>query len=78
MRSTILGLILFLLASSVEAAPPLLLEECQNFCLLGKYMEILEDKEGKLTIEEVLSAQTASRFVPSQLAAPNLGPTQSV
>ena len=78
MRSTILGLILLLAASLVEAAPPLSLDECRDFCLLGKYMEIIEDKEGNLTIEEVLSEQTAARFVLSQLDVPNFGQTHSV
>ena len=37
------------------AAPPLILEEGKKMYSLAMNLDILEDKEGKLTIEDILS-----------------------
>ena len=44
---------------------------------LGNYMEILEDKEGQWTIDDVVSENIAARFVPSPAEAPGFGFTSS-
>jgi signal transduction histidine kinase/PAS domain-containing protein len=44
---------------------------------LGLHLEILEDPDGRLTIEQVASPEYSEQFVPSQDKAPNLGYTDS-
>jgi signal transduction histidine kinase len=45
---------------------------------LGLHIEILEDKEGTLTFEDVTSPEIAALFVPSQNEAPSFGWSDSV
>ncbi len=44
---------------------------------IGKYLDILEDPAGNLTIEQVISPEYKSRFFPSREESPNLGFTSS-
>ena len=44
---------------------------------LGPHIEILEDREGAWTIEDVTSPEIASQFVPSQEEVPGFGFTDS-
>ena len=44
---------------------------------LGRYLEILEDPSGELTIDEVASGDFAAQFTPSQVDVPNFGFTDS-
>ena len=56
---------------------PLILTDAQSNYPLGLYLEILEDPGGELTIEDVSSPAYDSQFVPSQVAVPNYGYTNS-
>lgn len=56
---------------------PLVLNDQQGEYSLGRWMDVLEDPGGKLSIEEVASSQFAERFVRSQVDVPNLGYTGS-
>jgi signal transduction histidine kinase len=56
---------------------PLMLTDGQGKYPLGLHMELLEDPGGKLTIEDVSSPGFDSRFVTSQVDAPNYGFTDS-
>ena len=46
--------------------------------LLGKHLQYLEDKTGKLTLSEILDNGAKLPFVPSVVDAPNFGFTESV
>jgi signal transduction histidine kinase len=45
---------------------------------LGRHLEILEDPDGRLTLEDVRSPEHARSFVPSPSEVPNYGLTRSV
>jgi signal transduction histidine kinase/PAS domain-containing protein len=55
----------------------LILTDEQGKYPLGLYMELLEDPSGKLTIEDISSPAFNSRFIPSHVATPNFGFTES-
>ena len=63
--------------SDPSTPEPLVLTDEQGKYPLGLHMEILEDPGGKLTIEDVSSPEFDSRFIPSQVEAPNYGFTNS-
>ena len=44
---------------------------------LGRYLEVLEDPGGRLTLEQIRSPEIAARFVPVTEAAPSIGYTRS-
>jgi signal transduction histidine kinase len=52
---------------------PLILTDEQDRYPLGLHLEILEDPSGELTIEDVSSPEFDSQFIPSQVAVPNFG-----
>lgn len=56
---------------------PLILTDEQGKYPLGLHMEILEDLSGELTIEDVTSPEFEAQFIPSQVAVPNYGFTDS-
>jgi two-component system nitrate/nitrite sensor histidine kinase NarX len=58
--------------ASVSANVVILTDE-QGQYPLGLHLEILEDKDGTLTIDDVTSPEVASQFVASQQEAPNFG-----
>ncbi len=77
------GMLLWFIPAFTQAAPAIVLEETWNQSAsmgspLGLYLDILEDKEGRLSIEEILSDEVSQRFVPSQSEVPNYGFTDSV
>lgn len=45
---------------------------------LGRFLEILEDKDGDLTIRDVTSPELSNRFIKSKWETPNYGYTDSV
>ena len=57
---------------------PLVLTDEQGRYPLGYHLELLEDRQGELTIEQVSSPKYADRFAPSQVETPNFGYTGSV
>lgn len=60
------------------AAPPVFLNPQVGHYLLGRHLDILQDKEGKWTIEDVLSPSISARFSPSASPVPSFGYTSSV
>ena len=76
----ILGLYLPALRHSGDPPPQdiLTLTDEQGEYPLGRYMDILEDPDGELTIEEVASPGYEARFVRSQEDIPNYGYTDTV
>jgi signal transduction histidine kinase len=60
-----------------QSQNPLILTNDQEQHPLGPHLEILEDKEGAWTIEDVTSPAIANQFVTSQEAAPGFGFTDS-
>jgi len=69
--------LLLLLPSILSAAPALQLTEKTTRNSLGAYLDTLEDKSGKLRIEDVSSKTFAPRFVPNENESPNFGNTES-
>jgi signal transduction histidine kinase len=72
-------LLLFLIQSlsTLAYSKPLLLKSDQEQYTLASYIELLEDKDGDLTIEEISSSNLSHRFFQNQSATPNLGYTDS-
>ena len=60
-----------------STAEPVVLTDEQGQYPLGLHLEILEDPSGELTIEDVTSPAFDSQFIPSQVAVPNYGYTDS-
>lgn len=60
-----------------QSSDPVVLRMDQEQYPLGLHIEILEDKGGLLTIEDVTSPEIAADFVPSQEEAPGFGFTES-
>ena len=67
------------LAQSEDTArrAPLVLDEGLEHFPLGRYLEVLEDPGGELTIEDVTSAEYDAQFDPSEEDIPNFGYTDS-
>jgi hypothetical protein len=65
------------LTTVVHARGEIILTDEQDQYPLGLHFEILEDKEGILTIEDVTSPEIAAEFVPSQEEAPSFGLSDS-
>ena len=56
---------------------PIILNDKQGQYPLGRYLDILEDPGGELTIEDVTSPEYEARFERSQEAVPNYGYSDS-
>ena len=61
----------------VQAQGPVVLTDEQDEYPLGLHLEILEDPTKQLTIEDVISPEFETHFVPSQVDTPNYGFTES-
>ena len=59
-------------------APPVVLGEGQSEIPLGLYLDMLEDKEGKWTLEDVMSSEHADKFVVNKQAIPSFPDSESV
>jgi hypothetical protein len=68
---------LLFIPSLLLAAPILKLTEDTTRYPLGKYLDILEDKESKWTVEDMSSPAIAGGFVPVKVESQNLGWTKS-
>ncbi len=64
-------------ASTLFASPVAILREGVNRYALGRYLDVLEDKNGELTIEEITSPEVAGRFVANQKEILNFGFTEA-
>lgn len=74
----VMGIITFTRAEGQQPGADLLvLTDEQVRYSLGRYMAILEDPTGELTVDQVASPEYAERFVPGSGEIPNLGFTQS-
>ena len=60
-----------------QTSEPIELTDEQDQYPLGFHIEIIEDEDKKWTIEDVISPEIASQFVPSQEIAPRFGFTDS-
>ena len=60
-----------------QSQNPVILTNEQDHYPLGPHLEILEDKEGTWTIEDVTSPEISSQFVPNQEESPGFGFTDS-
>lgn len=74
----LLLLCLFTVRAIAQSTDELVLTDEQDQYPLGLHLEILEDKEGQWTIEDVTSPEISSQFEPSQDDLPNFGFTHSV
>lgn len=67
---------LFGITAVAQTQDPVILTDDQDHYPLG--LQILEDKNGEWTIEDVTSPELATQFVPSQEEAPSYGFSDSV
>lgn len=74
----ILILIIFELPLSIQAATPIILEEGRGTYPMGLHLDILEDRVGEWTIEDVRSDEFVEKWIPNKKDAPNYGVTRSV
>jgi len=74
-------ILLLLCVGSITAVAqsqnPVILTNDQDHYPLGPHLEILEDKEGTWTIEDVTSPEISAQFIPNQEDAPGYGFTDS-
>jgi signal transduction histidine kinase/CheY-like chemotaxis protein len=66
-----------ILADTTDTKLILRLEDTQGEYPLGHYLSILEDKDKKLSIQEVSSKEWAEKFVKNKISAPSLGLSSS-
>jgi len=78
LRLSVVFAFLLWIPIQVFAAPPVILEEGKGKYPLGLHLDILEDKEGKLTIEQVKSKEFENKWIQNKIEIPNFGITQSV
>ncbi|MDH5756153.1 MAG: sensor histidine kinase [Nitrospinota bacterium] len=64
-------------AQATSPSPPVILSEDTDSYPLGAHMDILEDKGGALTFEDVTSPAYLARFTPLGQEIPNLGISRS-
>ena len=65
------------LPSVALALEPVIVDENTTEIKLGKHLKYFEDKEGTLTLEDVMKPEVAARFVKSEVDIPNFGLTSS-
>ena len=72
-------LIFFILITSFTAyaSPLVVLEPGKEKYPLGLYLDYFEDKEGKLTIDDLSSPEFRGKFTRSNVEVPNFGFTGS-
>jgi len=72
-------LILYILfsAGSLQALTPIVIDQNTESVSTGKYMEILEDPSGKLTIDDVTKPEMQNRWFRSKWDVPNFGKSRS-
>ncbi len=63
--------------NSIFAAPSIILKEGQVKYTLGRYLDYLEDPDGKLSIEDILNPQISLQFTASKRETPSFGYTDS-
>lgn len=63
--------------SPLHALTPVIIDDKTESVSLGRYMEILEDPTGKLTIDDVTKPEIQSRWFQSEWDVPNFGFTRS-
>ena len=61
----------------VGYAPPVFVDDAFNQQAIGLSLDLFEDKNAKLTLDEIRSRQVAQQFKPSTQAIPNFGYTSS-
>ncbi len=69
--------IIFTTANPVQAIEPVRITANMQSVSLGKHVEILEDKSGRITIEDILSGHYEKDFYPHNKANINLGLSNS-
>ena len=68
----------YLVYGSQDKADPIFIENGKDFYEVGLHLDILEDKEGKLKFEDIISGKYESQFKKSNAKVPNFGLTKSV
>ncbi len=71
-------IVIVLKAPLIFAAPPLDLKKEVSKYPLGFHLDILEDKNGVWTLDDVRSSGIEKKWIPSQKPVPNFGYTSSV
>ncbi len=74
----LLMLLLTFYAASAAASEVIVINNDMISCKIGKKIDLLEDRDGKLTIKDMLDPAVQKRFQPSTVEVPNYGYTSSV
>ncbi|MBF0119644.1 MAG: response regulator [Desulfobacterales bacterium] len=69
---------IFFISKVSFAAPPLIVEDGKGKYDCGLHLDILEDKEGKLTLEDVISNYLSTKFIRNTKEVPNFAFSKSV
>jgi len=65
-------------STSLFASDPVVLAGDIGFYTIGSHLDVLEDRGGNWSIEDVTSSDISSRFTGSSIDIPNFGFTESV
>jgi class 3 adenylate cyclase len=76
-KKLIISAMLFILANSLFAIDPVILTEDKGEYPLGLHLEILEDKDGKLTLDDIRKPEMEKLWVKSKVEVPSFGMTDS-
>lgn len=69
--------IIMFISVNLHALTPVVIDDTTESVSLGRYMEILEDPGGKLTIDDVTKPEMKDRWFPSRWDVPNFGYSKS-
>ena len=74
----LLSAIILFTSGFALCAPPVVLEEGKGEYPLGLHLDLLEDKEGKWMLEDVMGSKLADKFVVSQQQVPYFSNSESI
>lgn len=77
LKTLILTIFILFSTNTLHALTPVIIDENTESVSLGKYMEILEDPTGELTIDDVTKPVMQGRWFQSKWDVPNFGFTNS-
>ncbi len=69
--------VIFIPVENLNALTPVIIDENTQSINLGRYMEILEDPAGNLTIDDVIKPEMQNKWFRSEWDVPNFGFTRS-
>ncbi|NQU63688.1 MAG: hypothetical protein HQ517_05320 [SAR324 cluster bacterium] len=74
----LIAMIVLLYPVALSANKLVVLENGTDIYSIGPFLEILEDKDGKWTIDQVTAGELPEKFLPNDRETPNFGYTSNV